>query len=105
VTAPLSRAEILALPPVIDLPTLGRALGISEPTVRERARRGEFEPLGIKVVQLGAQFRAITASLWSFLGIDGDADGASSEAQPRRPARQEKATASGVRLVSGDGAG
>lgn len=69
-TAPLSRAQILELPPTIDLPTLGRALGLSEPVIRERARLGELEPLGIKVVRLGAKYRVVTASLWAFLGLD-----------------------------------
>ncbi len=101
-TAPLSRAEILALPPTTGLPTLGKILGVSEPVIRERARRGELEPLGIKVVRLGAQYRVITSSVWAFLGIDAAADGASSEAQPRRAARQRKATASVLRSVGGD---
>lgn len=100
-TAPLSRAEILALGPTHDLPTLGRILGVSEPVIRERARRGELEPLGIKVVKLGAQYRVITSSVWAFLGLDAAADGASSEAAPRRPVRQGRATANRMREVSG----
>jgi hypothetical protein len=102
---PLSRAELLALPPVIDLPTLGRALGLSEPTVRERARRREFEPLGIKVVKLGAQYRVVTDSVIKFLGLDPAADGASDEGGPRRAARQRPPAASVVRLAAGDGPG
>jgi hypothetical protein len=105
VTAPLSRAQILALPPTHDLPTLGRVLGISEPVVRERARRGELEALGIRVVRLGAQYRVVTASVWAFLGLDATADGAGSGAQPRQAARQGKATASALRSVPGDGPG
>jgi hypothetical protein len=72
-TQPLSRAELLALPPVINLVTLGRALGLSEPTVRERARRNEFDALGIRVLRLGAQYRVPTADVLRFLGIDGPA--------------------------------
>jgi hypothetical protein len=102
---PLSRVELLALPPVIDLPTLGRALGISEPVARERARRDEFEPLGIKVVRLGAQRRVVTASLWAFLGIADGTDGASNEEQSRRGAGQVRTTASVVRLAASDDAG
>jgi hypothetical protein len=98
----MSRAEILALPPTHGLPTLGKIFGVSEPVIRERARRGELELLGIKVVKLGAQYRVITSSVWAFLGLDATADGASSEAQPRRAARQGKATASALRSVSGD---
>ena len=69
-TQPLSRAELLALPPVINLATLGRALGLSEPVVRERARRDEFATLGIRVLQLGAQYRVPTADVLRFLGIE-----------------------------------
>jgi hypothetical protein len=69
-TQPLSRAELLALPPVINLATLGRALGLSEPVVRERARRDEFAALGIRVLQLGAQYRIPTADVLRFLGIE-----------------------------------
>jgi hypothetical protein len=69
-TQPLSRAELLALPPAINLATLGRALGLSEPVVRERARRDEFAALGIRVLQLGAQYRALTADVLRFLGIE-----------------------------------
>ena len=67
---PLSRSELLSLPPVINLVTLGRALGISEPTTRERARRGEFEAIGIRVLRLGAQYRIPTADVLRVLGLD-----------------------------------
>jgi hypothetical protein len=71
VTQPLSKAELLDLPPVINLATLGRALGLSEPVVRERARRNEFAALGIRVLQLGAQYRIPTVDVLRFLGVDG----------------------------------
>jgi hypothetical protein len=70
VTQPLTRAELLELPPVINLVTLGRALGLSEPVVRERARKDEFAALGIRVLQLGAQYRVPTADVLRFLGIE-----------------------------------
>ena len=104
-TAPLSRAEIMTLGPVIDLVTLGKALGLSEPTIREQARSGHLDAIGIRIVKLGAQRRVVTASLWAFLGIDPAADGAGSEAQPRRAAGQGKATAAVLRSVGGDEAG
>ena len=69
-TQPLSKAELLELPPVINLATLGKALGLSEPVVRERARKNEFAALGIRVLQLGAQYRVPTADVLRFLGID-----------------------------------
>jgi hypothetical protein len=92
VTQPLSRAELLELPPVINLVTLGRALGLSEPVVRERARKGEFAALGIRVLHLGAQYRIPTADVLRFLGID------DAEPQPkwRRPDRQTSGRNSGT---------
>ena len=98
-TAPMSRAEILALPPAIDLVTLGRALGLSEPTIREQARSGRLNELGIRVVRLGARWLVITESVWRFLGIDPAADRANGEAAPRRPAGRRQATASALRSV------
>jgi excisionase family DNA binding protein len=70
--APLSRTELLALPPVTDLRTLARALGVSEPTIRERARRGELEAMGIRVLRLGAQYRIPTEDILSALGMNRD---------------------------------
>lgn len=103
---PLTRAEILALEPTHGLPTLGRALGLSEPTIRAQHRSGELDELGIKVVKLGAQYRVITATLWSFLGIDpdGQADGADSEELPRIGAGRRGPTGSALRLASGQSA-
>ena len=69
-TQPLTRAELLALPPVINLVTLGRALGLSEPVIRERARRDELAALGIRVLRLGAQYRVPTADVLRLLGVD-----------------------------------
>jgi hypothetical protein len=73
---PLSRGELLNLPPASTLPDLGRALGISEPVVRDRARRGDFAELGIRIVRLGAQWRVVTADIWRFLGVSPDMDNA-----------------------------
>ncbi|HEY1324726.1 MAG TPA: hypothetical protein VGF32_30995 [Streptosporangiaceae bacterium] len=68
----LTREEVLALPPVISLPTLGQALDVSESVIRDRARRGELEEMGIRVLRLGAQYRVVTADVWRVLGIDSD---------------------------------
>jgi hypothetical protein len=70
----MTRAEILALGPVTDLPTLGRALGLSEPVIRERARRGELERFGIRVLRLGWQYRIPTEDILRVLGIVRDAE-------------------------------
>ena len=60
---PLTRKELLELAetsPTTNLVMLGRALGVSEPVIRERARRGELAALGIRVLRLGAQWRVVT---------------------------------------------
>jgi hypothetical protein len=71
---PLTRAQLLALPPVVNLVTLGQALGVSEPVIRERARRGELEQLGIRCLRLGAQYRIPTADILRLLGIELDTE-------------------------------
>jgi hypothetical protein len=108
----MSRREILALPPVTDLVTTGRALdGLSEPTIRALDRSGRLDELGIKVVKLGAQRKVITASLWAFLGISPDgADGGDTRgpqgqhrrAQRRGRRQQQRVTAAPTR-TSGQG--
>lgn len=76
-TAPLSRAELLALPPLVNLATLGRALGVSEPTIRAQARAGLISTtLGIRVLRVGRQYRVPTADILRFLAIDSDTDAA-----------------------------
>lgn len=69
---PLTRDELLDLPPVTDLLTLGRALGVCEPVIRERHRRGEIEQLGIRVLRLGRQWRVPTEDILRVLGIARD---------------------------------
>ena len=102
-TAPMSRETILALPPSIDLRTLGRVLNRSEPTIRTAARSGELEQLGIKIVKIGAKYLVITASVWAFLGLDGGADGASTESQPHVAAGRHRHAASALRSVGEEG--
>ncbi len=71
---PLSLAELRDLPPVTNLPTLAKALGVSEPVIRERHRLGELERLGIRVLPIGAQWRVRTEDIFRVLGISRDAD-------------------------------
>jgi hypothetical protein len=66
---PLTRAELLALPPVVNLVKLGQAFGVSEPVIRERVRRKEIEALGIRVLKLGQQNRVPTEDILRVLGI------------------------------------
>src|SRR5258708_31564156 len=87
-SAPMSRAEILALPPAIGLAELGLVLDRSEPTIRELHRNGRLAELGIRVEPLGAKYVVITSTVWRFLGIDPAEDGLAIESRPRRPARE-----------------
>lgn len=66
---PLTRTELLGLPPVTTIPMLGRAFGISYPTALERHRRGEFEEMGIRVLPFGKQWRVVTADILNVLRI------------------------------------
>jgi hypothetical protein len=103
---PLSRAEILALPPWISLADLGRVFGISEPTARRRQRSGDWEALGIRICRLGQQYRVITSTVHAVLGIhpDGQVSGANPEASSRIAAGQRRPTASALRLATGQNA-
>lgn len=63
----LTRAELLALPVVIDITTAARALGLGRSTAYELARRGEFP---CRVLRIGSSYRVPTADLLRVLGID-----------------------------------
>ena len=78
----LTREQLLALPAATDLRTLGRALGISEPVVRELRRRGRFEELGIRINRLGLQYRVVTADVLRFLGISAETSVSSVPPEP-----------------------
>jgi hypothetical protein len=82
---PLTRTELLALPPVVNLVTLGQALGISEPVIRERVRRGDIAALGIRVLRLGQQYRVPTEDILRVLGISRE-NGEAGPAPPADPA-------------------
>jgi excisionase family DNA binding protein len=63
----LTRAELLALPVVVDVPTAARALGLGRSTAYELARRGEFP---CRVLRVGSSYRVPTAGLMRVLGIE-----------------------------------
>lgn len=65
----MTTADLLALPATTDLPTAGRALGVSEPVIREQARRGDLDRIGIRVLRIGVQYRVVTSTLLDVLGI------------------------------------
>jgi len=62
----LTRDELDRLPPVIDLATAGRALGIGRTKAYELARTGEFP---CRVLRVGTSYRVPTASLRKLLGL------------------------------------
>nr|WP_228775091.1 helix-turn-helix domain-containing protein [Streptomyces sp. NRRL B-1677] len=64
--APLTRAELRALPPVIDLETAGRALGLKRSTTYDLAKRGE---LPVRTLRLGRARRVVSAELLQILGV------------------------------------
>ncbi len=63
----LTRAEMLALPVTVDVPTAARALGLGRSTAYELARRGEFP---CRVLRVGRSYRVPTAGLMQVLGIE-----------------------------------
>ncbi|WP_372407555.1 helix-turn-helix transcriptional regulator [Streptomyces luteireticuli] len=67
----LSRAELRALPPVIDLETAGRALGLKRSTTYVLAKRGE---LPVRALRLGRAYRVVSAELLEILGVTPDSD-------------------------------
>ena len=89
---PLTRAELLALPATINLPTLARALGIGECGIRERVRRGEEIAPGVRVLRQGVQYRVPTEDVLALLGITRDMDTAGPS--PPRPADHSTAALS-----------
>lgn len=63
----LTRAELLALPVTVDVPTAARALGLGRSTAYELARRDEFP---CRVLRVGSSYRVSTADLMRILGIE-----------------------------------
>jgi excisionase family DNA binding protein len=63
----MSRAELLALPAVVDVTTAAQALGLGRSTAYELARRGEFP---CRILHIGSSYRVPTAELLRVLGID-----------------------------------
>jgi hypothetical protein len=59
--------ELLALPPVVDLTTSARALGIGRTKAHAMARAGEWPT---PLLRLGSAYRVPTAPLLRLLGIE-----------------------------------
>lgn len=62
----MSQAELLALPPAVDVTTAGRAFGIGRTKAFELARAGEFP---VKVLRVGRKFRVPKAAILEALGV------------------------------------
>lgn len=65
--ATMPREELMQLPPVVDLETAGRALGIGRTKAYELAQHDEFP---VKILKVGAGYRVITSDLHRVLGVD-----------------------------------
>jgi predicted DNA-binding transcriptional regulator AlpA len=82
----LTRAELLALPAVVDVATAARALSLGRSTAYELARRDEFP---CRVLRIGSSYRVPTADLLQVLGID---PASKSEAVPKSAALSPQPT-------------
>lgn len=63
----MPRDELMRLPPVIDLETAGRALGVGRTKAYELTQRDEFP---VKILKVGTGYRVITSDLYRLLGVD-----------------------------------
>jgi predicted DNA-binding transcriptional regulator AlpA len=63
---PLSRDELLALPPVVSVETAARALGCGRTLAYDLLRRGEFP---CRVLRLGSRWVVPTADLLRAIGV------------------------------------
>ncbi|MFE7930767.1 DNA-binding protein [Streptomyces sp. NPDC057456] len=71
----LTADEVLALPPVVDLVTAGRAFGIGRSSSYLAARNGTFP---VPVLRINASIRVVTAEILRALQLGPSAgDGAS----------------------------
>ncbi|MFG1800208.1 helix-turn-helix transcriptional regulator [Micromonospora carbonacea] len=63
----MNRDELLALPVSVDVPTAGKAFGISKLTAYRLAQTGDFP---VPVIRVGRKLVVSQASLLAVLGID-----------------------------------
>ena len=61
-------AEIRALGPTTDLPTLGAIFECSRWKSYQMARQGEWARVGIKVIPIGSKYRVVVQSILDVLG-------------------------------------
>jgi len=65
----MTRAELLDLPPTLDIRTAGRAIGIGKTKAYEMAQANTFP---VPVLRLGARWRVVTEDLLKLLKIERD---------------------------------
>ncbi|WP_309317356.1 DNA-binding protein [Streptomyces salinarius] len=65
----LTTADLLSLPPTVDVETGGAAFGLGRTTSYRLAREGKFP---CKVVRAGGGWRVVTADLRRVLALSGD---------------------------------
>lgn len=63
----MTRDELLALPVSVDVPTAGKAFGISKLTAYRLAQTGDFP---VPVIRVGRKMVVSQASLLAALGVD-----------------------------------
>jgi hypothetical protein len=68
---PMTDADLLALPPAVDLATAGRAFGIGRTKAFELARAGEFP---CKVLRVGQKYRVPKTAILEALGVRSPVD-------------------------------
>ncbi|WP_242642468.1 helix-turn-helix domain-containing protein [Lentzea alba] len=77
---PLTVAEVMALPAVVDIVVAGRAFGLGRTTSYALARKGEFP---CRVVRVGSAYRVPTAELRRELGLEAAPRPSAPSSQPQ----------------------
>ncbi|MCE0764819.1 hypothetical protein LWC35_18180 [Pseudonocardia kujensis] len=66
---PMTMEELLALPPAIDIPTAGKAIGVSRGRAYQMVKNDEWPFDDIPVLKIGKRFKIPTAALLKYLGV------------------------------------
>ena len=66
---PMNQAELRALPPLVDLMTAARALGMGRTTAYELARTGQWPT---PILRVGGRFKVPTAPMLALLELSTD---------------------------------
>ena len=93
-------ADLLALPPTVDLVTAARALGCGRTLAYDLARRGQFP---CRVLRLGNRYLVPTAELLRTLGISSPADDAAERFRRTSPIRAFLRAGTGRDVLPDDG--